>query len=98
MGDEGSTNGRPGPGRHRSGDGESARARAVGRQIRVIGLAIMLPFIMVVGPVVGYYIGLWIGRQFGLGGWVRFAGLGFGAVAAVQQFVRTIRRLLRELG
>ena len=67
------------------------------RQIRVIGLAIFLPFVMVAGPVAGYLIGDWIGGLMGGATWPRTAGLVLGLVAGVQQTILIIRRLLAEM-
>lgn len=73
------------------------RSRPVFRHIRVAGLALVLPFIMGVGPVVGYLAGDWIGRQAGYVGWGRLIGLLAGAVASAHQTILIIRRLMQEL-
>lgn len=79
------------------GRGESGRAIEVYRQIRVIGLAAALPFIMVVGPVVGYFAGGWIGERLGYTASGRLLGLLLGAAASVRQTILIIRRLLHEV-
>jgi hypothetical protein len=79
---------------------EHTRARRLGekfRQFRTVSLAAVLPLVMVVGPVLGYFLGDWIGGQMGWGVWTNYVGLAFGAAASLQQTILIIRRILKEL-
>jgi len=67
------------------------------RQIRMAALAVALPFVMAVGPVVGYIMGGWLGEQIGRGATGRLAGLALGAAASLYQTILIIRRILREM-
>ena len=76
---------------------QEAESVSVYRDIRVIGLALYLPVMMIAGPLGGYYIGGWIGAQAGNAFWGRTIGLVLGAVTAVYQVIVIIRRLSREM-
>jgi len=75
----------------------SEKKEAVFRQIRVAMMAVVLPFVMAVGPVVGYIGGGWIGERVGQGPSGRLIGLVAGFAAGIYQTVMIIRRILREL-
>lgn len=73
------------------------KKEAVFQQIRVVMLAVALPFVMAVGPVAGYIGGEWIGDRVGHGSSGKLIGLLLGFVAGIFQTVIIIRRILREL-
>jgi len=77
--------------------GRDRRRSEVYRQVRIVGLALVLPFIMAAGPVVGYFIGAWIGRLVGDPFWPRMIGLAVGVAAGVHQTFQIIRRILSEM-
>ncbi|MBM3334863.1 hypothetical protein FJY63_09400, partial [Candidatus Sumerlaeota bacterium] len=52
-------------------------------QMRILALAIALPFIMVVGPIAGYFVGGWIGEALGHSASGKLAGLLLGVVTAL---------------
>ena len=79
------------------GRGGSQRSRAVYSQIRVVGLAVVLPFVMVAGPIAGYIGGGWIGERLGYTTGGKLLGLLLGAAASVHQTILIIRRLLHEV-
>ncbi len=64
---------------------------------RSASLAMMIPTIMLVGPLVGYFLGRWIGdKGFGeprLGGGI---GLLLGFMAGVREIVKIIQRISKS--
>lgn len=79
------------------GGGHRGQSASVYRDIRVIGMALYLPIMMIAGPIGGYYIGGWIGAWAGSAFWGHTIGLVLGVVTAVYQVIAIIRRLSREM-
>jgi len=57
------------------------------------GLALTLPFTLLSGPLVGFFIGDWLDGQFGTAPWLLVLFLVFGFVASAKETIRVIRRL-----
>ncbi|MBN1516055.1 AtpZ/AtpI family protein [Candidatus Sumerlaeota bacterium] len=57
--------------------------------------ALMIPFLLGAGPIVGWYLGNQADQWFGSSPWGQFIGLGFGLGAGVHQAVIIIRRISR---
>lgn len=67
-----------------------------GRNLRAIGLLGVIPMMIGVGPMVGYFIGDWLDNKFGTGPYLMivFIILGFGA--AVKETIKIIKQANRE--
>ena len=65
-------------------------------QLKQIGSLTAVPIILVVGPLVGYFLGDRIDQKFQLRPWgtVLFVALGF--MAAVREIVRLLKQVLRD--
>jgi hypothetical protein len=70
------------------------RFEELGRGLGRTGLALMIPTVMAVTPLVGYMVGLWIGRWTG---WepMKFVGLLVGLASGLRQSIDIIRKLSR---
>jgi F0F1-type ATP synthase assembly protein I len=63
------------------------------RQLRLAGMALVIPTLLAASPLVGFYLGRWIGALLGgpqIGGLI---GLALGFVAGVRETIRLIRRV-----
>ncbi|MBN1868378.1 AtpZ/AtpI family protein [Candidatus Sumerlaeota bacterium] len=67
------------------------------RQLRLAGVALAIPTILAVSPLVGFYLGRWIGGLFDKPQAVGIVGLVLGFAAGVRETIRLIRRIQSEL-
>ncbi len=65
-------------------------------QVKQLGVLTVVPVILLVGPLVGYYIGGWIDQRFRLYPWFTILFLILGFVAAGREIVRLLRQVLKE--
>ncbi len=67
-----------------------------GRNLRAIGLLGVIPMMIGVGPMVGYFIGDWLDEKFGTGPYlmILFIVLGFGA--AIKETIKIIKEANRD--
>jgi len=80
-----------------SDDRNKSRLRQAGEQVRSASQALLIPSLLAVGPLVGYFLGR------GIGGWVFDApdpggvvGLLLGLLAGIREVVRIVRRMGKE--
>lgn len=75
-----------------------ATENKVYRELRQIGLLTSIPMILLIAPLIGFFIGHWVDRRFASG--VIFTGfftlLGF--IAAAREITAIIQRISRENG
>lgn len=64
--------------------------------LRSAGLLLAIPTILIVAPLVGFFIGQWCDRRFGTSPWLVIVGLVLGFVAAGRETTRIYRRHLAE--
>jgi len=57
------------------------------------GLAMMIPGLMVAGPLVGYGVGWFIRRMTGWGDWIEILMTVMGLVAGIREVIRVIRKI-----
>lgn len=57
------------------------------------GLALAIPMLLASGPLVGYFLGVFIRRWTGWGGWVVVLMMVLGMAAGVRETIKVIRRL-----
>lgn len=66
------------------------------RNLRAIGLLGVIPMLIGVGPMIGYFIGDWLDGKFGTGPYlmILFIAIGFGA--AVKETIKIIKEADRK--
>lgn len=66
------------------------------RNLRAIGLLGVIPMLIGVGPMIGYFIGDWLDNKFGTGPYlmILFIAIGFGA--AVKETIKIIKEADRK--
>ena len=67
------------------------------RQARIAGIALVMPFLLLAGPLVGLFGGRWLDGMFGTRPWVEMIGLVLGIVAGGQQAYKMYLQLSRDL-
>lgn len=63
---------------------------------RAAGMLLAIPSLLVVAPLVGFFLGKWVDRRLGCTPWGSFAGLVLGFIAAVREIIDIIRRVQAE--
>lgn len=63
------------------------------KQVRVIGLATMIPMYLIAGPIVGYFIGKWIDHKLAVHLWGTAIMLILGFAAGVRQAILTLKEI-----
>ncbi|HBF34628.1 TPA: hypothetical protein DDW35_08685 [Candidatus Sumerlaeota bacterium] len=61
---------------------------------RLITLGMTIPLLLGLGPVIGFYLGFWIGRFFGFPTPGGFIGLLIGFAAGIRETVGIVKRLI----
>ena len=69
---------------------------AIYSQVKQIGSLTAVPIILVVGPLVGYFIGNWIDRHFRFYPWFTILFVIMGFVAAGREVSRLLKQVLKE--
>lgn len=64
--------------------------------LRSAGLLLAIPTLLIVAPLVGFFIGNWFDRRFNTSPWFVILGLILGFVAAGREIMRIYRRHLAE--
>jgi F0F1-type ATP synthase assembly protein I len=70
--------------------------RPSGEALRTAGLLLAIPTLLIVSPMVGFWIGDWADRRFGTEPWLGIAGLAVGFAAAGRETYRIYRRYQAE--
>ena len=63
----------------------------VGEWLRQAGLLTAIPFVLLVGPVLGYYLGMALDRRWSFAPWGMAGGIALGCVASARSTMRLIR-------
>lgn len=69
---------------------------AVYSQVKQLGVLTAVPLILLIGPLVGFFIGGWIDRKFQFYPWFTILFLILGFVAAGREISRLLRQILRD--
>lgn len=69
---------------------------AVYSQVKQLGVLTAVPLILLIGPLVGFFIGGWIDRRFQFYPWFTILFLILGFVAAGREISRLLRQILKE--
>ena len=64
--------------------------------LRSAGLLLAIPTLLIVAPLVGFFLGGWLDRRFHTSPWLLIAGLVLGFVAAGRETYRIYRRYMEE--
>jgi F0F1-type ATP synthase assembly protein I len=64
--------------------------------IRSAGLLLAIPGLLIVSPLVGFFIGSWFDHRFHTSPWLVIVGLVLGFVTAGRETIRLYRRYLAE--
>lgn len=64
-----------------------------GRQLRQLGIATTIPFVMLAAPAVGYVIGTWLDGRLGTAPTLRAVFVLLGVAAGVYETIQLIRKL-----
>jgi F0F1-type ATP synthase assembly protein I len=67
-----------------------------GPDYRAAGLLLAIPTLLIVAPLVGFFLGNWLDRRFSTGPWLGIAGLVLGFAAAGRETWRIYRRYQAE--
>lgn len=67
-----------------------------GRWLRPIGFLTAIPFVLLFGPLIGYFIGDWLDKRFGTGPWLMTVFIVLGFIASGREVWGLIRRASRE--
>ena len=66
------------------------------RGLRSAGLLLAIPMLLIVSPLVGFFVGSWLDRRFGISPWLTILGLILGFVAGARETVQIYRRYTAE--
>ena len=61
--------------------------------LRSAGLLLSIPTLLLAAPLVGFFLGRWVGQRFHIEPWGSFGGLVLGFTAAGREIYRIIRRV-----
>ena len=64
--------------------------------LKSAGLLLAIPTLLIVSPLVGFFLGSLIDRRFGTTPWITLAGLVFGFAAGAREVARIYRRYLAD--
>jgi F0F1-type ATP synthase assembly protein I len=64
--------------------------------LRSAGLLLSIPTLLIVSPLAGFFLGVWLDRKLHSGPWFSIVGLTLGFVAAGRETWRIYRRTLEE--
>lgn len=74
----------------------SGKKPAIYLQVKQIGALTAIPVILLVGPILGYFIGDWIDRKFQLYPWFTIIFVFAGFFAAGREIFRLLKQILKE--
>ena len=64
--------------------------------LRQIGLLGTIPFLIGVGPMIGYFLGDWLDNKFGTSPFLLIIFIGLGIAAAVKETIKIIKQANRD--
>lgn len=79
-----------------SPDPRPGRLERHARKARTLGVATVIPSMILVGLLGGYFLGAWLEGRYGYAPWLGFAGLVLGGVASVRKVVQLLREEQRR--
>ena len=73
-----------------------SKSTEAGRRLRPIGLLTAIPFLLLVGPLIGYFAGDWLDRRFNTEPWFMVILIALGFVASGREVWSLIRQASKE--
>lgn len=67
-----------------------------GRWLRPVGLLTAIPFVLMFGPLIGYFVGEWLDRKWGTEPYLMVTLIVLGFVASAKEVWGLIKRASRE--
>ncbi|MBI3872722.1 MAG: AtpZ/AtpI family protein [candidate division Zixibacteria bacterium] len=68
----------------------------VGRRLRPVGILTAIPFVLMVGPLVGYFVGHWLDRRWGTEPYLMVLFIALGFAASGREVWGLIKRASRD--
>ena len=65
-------------------------------QVRQLGVLTTIPIILLMGPLVGFWIGGWFDRKFHIYPWVTIIFVVLGFVASAREIIRLLKQISKE--
>ena len=65
-------------------------------QVKQLAILTTIPIILLVGPVVGYFAGSWLDRQFQIYPWLTIVFVSLGFLAAGREVARLLKTVLKS--
>jgi len=65
-------------------------------QVKQLGVLTTIPIILLVGPIIGFFLGGWIDRKTHLYPWFTIIFIFLGFAAAGKEIVRLLKQVLKE--
>ena len=65
-------------------------------RIRILGIVLFIPIAVGIGPLAGFFAGLYLAKRFSLGSWVIFLCISLGFLSGLLETTRIIKFLLKE--
>lgn len=65
-------------------------------QLKQLGVLTTVPIILLIGPVVGFFLGGWIDRKYHIYPWLTIIFIGFGFIASGREIVRLLKDVSKD--
>lgn len=66
------------------------------KRMQIIASYITLPFVLAIPPILGWYIGSWLDKYFGIAPYGMYILLVLGMIAGAREFYRIVRKYKDE--
>lgn len=66
------------------------------KRIKIFGVVLFIPFAVGIGPLAGFFMGLYLAKKFSLGVYVIFICITLGFLSGTFETIRIIKFMLRE--
>ncbi len=66
------------------------------KRIKVLGVVLFIPFAVGIGPLAGFFTGVYLARKFSLGVYVIFICITIGFLSGIFETIRIIKFIFRE--
>lgn len=63
--------------------------------IKIIGFVTFIPFMLAVGPLTGYFVGIFLQKKFNLAPYCVFLGIALGFLAAITEIVKILKAVAK---
>lgn len=66
------------------------------KRIKITGMVLFIPFAVAIGPLAGFFAGLYLTKKFSLGAYVVFICVTLGFLSGTFETIRIIKFIFRE--